>query len=385
MQPALSRIAWPRNRAAAIALVAVGSLVLLGAILAIWAQRNALERERVVAHAQGVVAEEEVQAVLAERLAQQVGRLAPALEPGVPVLESVAEQVVASRAFSERLGDAVGRAHALVLDGETRIGDIEVSVEAGALRGRLARADSPLARIVPPGADATLLRADELGGALATARTVGHVVDELAVALPLLALALLGLGVAVAPDRLRALGWVGAGVAAAAGAILAAEIVGRGLAARAAEGVAGRDAADAAIGVFTEPLRHGSLLLACVGLVLLAAARGLGANASAAGVSAAASSLTGVAERVRALGARAPVAEVGLAFALVGAGALLVLLRHVLVPLLIGGAGLAVAYLGIARLFALARRRDGSERAAGAGAIALSVALGVGGVLLLLG
>ena len=56
----------------------------------------------------------------------------------------------------------------------------------------------------------------DVGGALATARTVGHVVDELAIALPLLALALLGLGVAVAPDRLRALGWVGAGVAGGA-------------------------------------------------------------------------------------------------------------------------------------------------------------------------
>jgi hypothetical protein len=338
-----------------------------------------------VAHAQRVVAEDAVQAVLAERLAQEVGRLAPALEPGVPVLESVAEQVVASRAFSERFGDAVGRAHALVLDGETRIGDIDVTVEAGALRGRLARADSPLATIVPQGADATLLRADQLGGAVATARTVRHVVDELAIALPLLALALLGLGVALAPDRMRALGWVGAGIAAAAGSLLAGEIVGRGLAVRAAEGAAGHDAADAAIGVFTEPLRNGCLLLACVGLVLLAAARGLGAGASAAGASAAASALAGMGERVRALGARTPVAEVALALALVGAGALLVLLRHVLVPLLIAGAGLAVAYLGVARLFALARRRDGRERAVGAGAIALSVALGVGGVLLLLG
>jgi hypothetical protein len=377
----LSRVAWPRHRAAAIALVAAGSLVLLAAILAIWAERNALDRERVAAHAERIVADDAVQAVLAERLAEEVGRLRPELAPAVPVMEAVAERVVATRAFSEQVGDAVARAHALVFDGEVRIGDVEVVVEAGAIRGRLARADSPLAGEVPPGADATILEIEDVGGGLSAARTAGHVVDELAIALPLLALALLGLGVAVAPDRLRALGWAGAGIAAVAGVLVAAEIVGRGLAVRAAEGPVGHDAADAAIGEFTRPLRHGALLLAGVGLVLLAASRGLGAR----GAAAAAPALAGLRDRALALRDRAPGAEAAAAGALVVAGVLLVLLRNVLVPLLIALAGLALAYLGVARLFALARRGEGAERAAGAAAIGVAVALAAGGVLLLLG
>ena len=377
-----------RRRRAAIALVVATTLLLAGAAVSWYAQSALVDSREFGARAASALDDSDVRDALAERIVDGItsGPIPDALAVRplvVPVIASLAD----TSAFRRVFADALRQRHEALVEGE-RTFQFRLAVGDGLLFDALMAAAPNLAERIPPGLRVPVIRLDPRQFELDAARLV---VDLAGWRWPLLVLALLaGTGAALLAGGARN-ALVSLGVAAAgAGLLVAALVAGLGEfvvshAASAADIGDGRERAairalwDALFG----DLRDAGLVAALAGAVVAAlAARGMPRARTAA------------ARRLaeRALSSQAPAAKLARAAVLVTLGGLLIFEPGLFGRILLVTAGIVIVLAGVAQLSgeesALdpvpSPRTDGVPARLLAGVVAVTLALAVLGIALLL-
>jgi hypothetical protein len=259
---------------ASVALFVAGACLLLGGLLAAWGQRAFFDSRGFAERATAALEKEAIRTALADRIVDQILIHGSAELVAVrPLLEAATAGMIRTPPFQALYGTAVREAHASFFAGDDafvlQLADVMILLTA--LLERLdARFGASLLGALPA----------ELRSGLIVLRRRDFATETLAIAaevrflawlLPGAGLLALALGVAVAPDRERALARVGFAAVAVgglgAGAFLLTRIA----------LVAWAERPDAALvralwDVFAAPLRGWSLGLAALGLALAAAA-----------------------------------------------------------------------------------------------------------------
>ena len=377
-----------RRRRAAIALVVATALLLAGAAVSWYAQSALVDSREFGARAASALDDSDVRDALAERIVDGItsGPIPDALAVRplvVPVIASLAD----TSAFRRVFADALRQRHEALIEGE-RTFQFRLAVGDGLLFDALMAAAPNLAERIPPGLRVPVIRLDPRQFELDAARLV---VDLAAWRWPLLVLALLaGTGAALLAGGARN-ALVSLGVAAAgAGLLVAALVAGLGEfvvshAASAADIGDGRERAAirALWDALFADLRDAGLVAALAGAVVAAlAARGMPRARTAAARRLAA----------RAFSSQAPAAKLARAAVLVTLGGLLIFEPGLFGRILLVTAGIVIVLAGVAQLSgeesapdpAPSTRTDGVPARLLAGAVAVTLALAVLGIALLL-
>ena len=377
-----------RRRRAAIALVVATALLLAGATVSWYAQSALVDSREFGARAASALDDSDVRDALAERIVDGItsGPIPDALAVRplvVPVIASLAD----TSAFRRVFADALRQRHEALVEGE-RTFQFRLAVGDGLLFDALMAAAPNLAERIPPGLRVPVIRLDPRQFELDAARLV---VDLAGWRWPLLVLALLaGTGAALLAGGARN-ALVSLGVAAAgAGLLVAALVAGLGEfvvshAASAADIGDGRERAAirALWDALFADLRDAGLVAALAGAVVAAlAARGMPRARTAAARRLAA----------RAFSSQAPAAKLARAAVLVTLGGLLIFEPGLFGRILLVAAGIVIVLAGVAQLSgeesapdpAPSPRTDGVPARLLAGAVAVTLALAVLGIALLL-
>jgi len=259
---------------ASIALLVAGAWLLLGGLLAAWGQRAFFDSRGFAERATAALEREVIRTALADQIVDQVLIHGSAeLITVRPLLEATAAQMIRTPPFQALYATAVREAHASFFAGDDafvlKLADVMILLTS--LVERLdARFDASLVGELPAEMRSGLIvlrRRDFATETLAIAAQVRF----LAWLLPGAGLLALALGVAVAPDRERALARVGFAAVAVGGFGVGAFLLTR------IALVASAEPPDAALvrglwDVFAAPLRGWSLALVALGLALAAAA-----------------------------------------------------------------------------------------------------------------
>jgi len=377
-----------RRRRAAIALVVATTLLLAGAAVSWYAQSALVDSREFGARAASALDDSDVRDALAERIVDGItsGPIPDALAVRplvVPVIASLAD----TSAFRRVFADALRQRHEALVEGE-RTFQFRLAVGDGLLFDALMAAAPNLAERIPPGLRVPVIRLDPRQFELDAARLV---VDLAGWRWPLLVLALLaGTGTALLAGGARN-ALVSLGVAAAgAGLLVAALVAGLGEfvvshAASAADIGDGRERAAirALWDALFADLRDAGLVAALAGAVVAAlAARGMPRARTAA------------ARRLaeRALSSQAPAAKLARAAVLVTLGGLLIFEPGLFGRILLVTAGIVIVLAGVAQLSGEesapdpvpSPRTDGVPARLLAGVVAVTLALAVLGIALLL-
>jgi hypothetical protein len=258
------------RRVASVALLVASASLLLGGLLAAWGQRSLFDSRGFAEHATAALEQEAVRKALADRIVDQILIHGSAeLVTVRPLLEATAAGMIRTPPFRALYETAVREAHASFFAGDDafvlQLADVMILLTA-----LLDRLDTSLVGELPAGLRSGLIllrRRDFATETLAVAADVRF----LAWLLPGAGLLALALGLAVAPDRERALARVGFAAVAVGGFGLGAFLLTR------ISLVAWAERPDAALvralwDVFAAPLRVWSLGLVVLGLALAAAA-----------------------------------------------------------------------------------------------------------------
>ena len=271
------------RRTLSLILVVLGGLATAAGVAAVYAHHVLVDRDGFADHVVQAVREPAVSRELSTQLANELVRAVPDLVAAERPLEDATASVLETGAFEpvvrraalvlhdEAFGEGGSALRLDLTDGLQILGSV-VALRDPALRKRIESATS---------ADVVTL---DRSGVTKAVTDAGRVISWLAVALPLMALALFVAAVLVAQARGRALGWVGVAIAAAGAVLFAAEIVTRTVASR--QSYAAPAAVEQAVGAFVGDVTGVALVLGVAGAAIAAAGWGrlsAGANERAAG------------------------------------------------------------------------------------------------------
>ena len=259
------------------ALLVAGGLVVVGANVALWVRGVVLDRESFVTALRPLADDEELLDGLTVELTDRVLALQPASRRDDDELRSTVDDalgvVLAGPLFETMWTDAARLVHDQLVR-LVRAGGHQVELDLGAV---LTRTDDLL-----EGQGHDLLDADQIeriddvvvtrSHGVARAVDAIHLVERLALVLPVVALGMFAGVVLLARRQAFAVALVGAALAVAAVATLAATVVARGMALGRVDTGARRSAAGDVWDGLLDPLRHQTLALLVAGLVLAAGA-----------------------------------------------------------------------------------------------------------------
>jgi hypothetical protein len=195
-----------RSRGAlSVALVLVATLAALMGGVALYVRSEIVDASAFAGRAVDALHQPTMQRVLSrEIVVQLIEKSSPDLVAARPVIESVAQTVIASQPFAQVFRLAVEHGHRLVF--ERRGGNAAFDIaDAGTVVASALRSVAPqIAKRIPPRLDAILLTLRRRSFATETLRFAERV-RVLGIVLPALALVLFVLAIAVAPDRRRAI------------------------------------------------------------------------------------------------------------------------------------------------------------------------------------
>jgi hypothetical protein len=256
-------------------LVIVASLVMLLALVAGYARHGLVDSDQFSNRSTAALADENVRTLIAERVTDQVVLARQAdLLAARPLIQSVASDVVGSRAFLGLFRKAVRDVHRAVFAHDRNTVTLTVADVGTVLAAALEKVRPGLAKQVQAADRVALLQRD-LGQVGTVGADVARTLTILAIVLPLLAFALVACAIVIAPDRRRTV--VALGIGAAAGGILLI-VVYEVVRAVAVDHVSGTDeqaAARAVWNAFLGDLRTAGWIFAGSGAVVAAAAASL--------------------------------------------------------------------------------------------------------------
>lgn len=232
------------RRRLSIAMIALAGLMLAAAALALYVQRNIFEPARFADHAQATLESPAVRNIAAEQLTEQlIDQINPDLIAVRPVLDAASAALIDTTTFKRLFRSAVLQTHRAAVEQDLDSAAL-VLANVGVLVAQSLRKLSPdVARQVPEDFDARLTRLAE-GSWESNVAAVAARTDRLAWVLPLVALLFFAGGVAVAPDRRRALSHCGLAAAGAGAGLIAAYSFTHSLAIHQVASGVDRDAAD---------------------------------------------------------------------------------------------------------------------------------------------
>jgi hypothetical protein len=203
-----------RTAASYVLIVAAAACLLVGG-LAWYAREEIVDPDRFADHAVEALHNDEVRDVAAnEFVVNIVDRGSTDLVSARPIIESVVATVVRTRPFERVFRTAAVSANRLMFTHEKESVAFDIADATKLVKPALKSVAPAVAKELPDGLDAELLRLKDSSFHTKAVR-IADDVEELGTILPLLGLVLLAGGVAVAPDRRRAITAAGIAVAAA--------------------------------------------------------------------------------------------------------------------------------------------------------------------------
>ncbi|HEY3188111.1 MAG TPA: hypothetical protein VGJ70_11595 [Solirubrobacteraceae bacterium] len=270
-----SAVRQRRRRLAARALVAAACGVLLLALVAAYTRRAVVDSDQFANRATVALRDDSVRSLVAEKITDDVVLANQAdLIAARPIIESVAGDIIGSRAFTGVFRAAVGDLHRALFDRDRDTVTLTVADAGTLLAAALEKLRPALAREVETTSRVALVRRD-VGSLSADLARFADRIRLLAPLLSVLCLALAAGAVAVAPDRRRTVVELGVGAAAAGVVLLVALGVLRSVAIDRVEGPDGQAAAGAVWDAFLGDLWTSTWVLAGSGAVIAAAAASL--------------------------------------------------------------------------------------------------------------
>jgi len=351
-------------------------LALLPAALAGYAERALLDPEQFANRATAALQEEDVRSLVAAEVTDElVLANAADLLTARPLIQSVTADVVGSAAFGRLFRAAVLDVHRAAFEHERDTVTLTLADVGTIVGAALEQLRPSLAAQVRDDERLTLLRRDVDARVAALARFADRI-DLLAPVLAALAAVLAATGIALSPDRRRAVARLGIGTAGVGIAIVLGYAVARGIALDQVSGAEDRAALGAIWDAFLADLRTAGWVLAGSGAVVAAAATSLLRPVE----------IEPALQRVRRWIATEPSSPLRRALrgiALIAAGALVVARPGAALELVATLAGVYLVYAGTQVLLRLVyrppqpdaprRRRRTARRVAVAGIAALAV------------
>ena len=252
-------------------MLVVGLLCLLGATLTLYAKDRILDADQFSDEAVASLNDPSVDRVVSTAITRRViDQVDPDLVAFKPLIESVVASLLDTDAIRAALRQGARVAHAAVFDREVDDSVVRLTDIGTLVRGGLKQLDPRIAREVPRGLDATLVRLTNQPIAVDASQAADRV-DRWAGILPGLAIALIGGSILLAERRRRAAIRAGVSIVVLAAALIVALAVARLALLERVHPGDHRDAAAALWNEFLGDLDSWALALAAVGVVLATA------------------------------------------------------------------------------------------------------------------
>jgi hypothetical protein len=255
-------------------LLVVGVVLLLCALVVGYLSRALFNSDQFANRATAALRNDDVRALVADRIADQAVRAQPDAIAGRPLISSAAEAIVGSRAFGNLFQAGVRDVHRAVFKRDEDTVTLTVSDVGTLLYGALQAVQPKLAKQLRDDRRYELLRRD-IGSVTGDLARIGRQVRFLALVLPLLALAALAAAIWLAADRRRAVFNAGLGVAMAGALLVVALVIVRALVLGSIDDSGARAAAGGVWSVFLDDLKLAATVLAGCGAVTAGAAASL--------------------------------------------------------------------------------------------------------------
>jgi hypothetical protein len=255
-------------------LLVVGVVLLLCALVAGYLSRALFNSDQFANRAGAALRNDDVRALIAERITDQAVRAQPDALAARPLISSAAEAIVGSRAFGNLFQAGVRDVHRAIFKRDEDTVTLTVSDVGTLLHGALEAVQPKLAKQLRDDGRYELLQRD-IGSATADLARTGRRVRFLAFLLPLLALAALAGGIWLAADRRRAVFRAGVGVAIAGALLVVALVIARALVLGSIDDSGARAAAGGVWAAFLDDLKLAATVLAGCGAVTAGAAASL--------------------------------------------------------------------------------------------------------------
>lgn len=264
-----------RNRAS-LALLALAAVAVAASVWALYVERNIFDSAGFANHAEQALERSAVRSVAADRLTDVVvDEIAPDAVAVRPLLEATADSMLGSAAFGRVFRTSALQLHRAAVKGDVdgavlTLANVGILISTG-----LRRLDPSLAEDIPEQLDARLLQVAS-GEGLGSFTRAAHLLDRLRTLLLIGSALLIALAFAVSPYRRRTIGQLGYALLGSGTLVAVGWFAARGWAlstsGAASAGVV--DAANELWDVFMGGLLNQALLLAGLGVVLVAATDG---------------------------------------------------------------------------------------------------------------
>lgn len=259
------------------ALLALGLLAVIVAVVFSYLGHNVFDSARFANHAQAALKQQPVRDYAARQLTDQlVTEVAPDAVAVGPLIETISGAVIQSDAFGRGFRSAVLQLHGAVVSGDTQGAVLTVANVGVLVSGALDKVAPGLARQIPDGFDTALVTLANLD-AVSTLVDAAHASRTIKYGSALAALLLLTLAFLVAPRRRQLFRTAGFGAIVAGLTLIGGWLIARSLIVHtAASGDAqALEAARAVWDSFMYGLFVNAVILAAVGVVVAACADGL--------------------------------------------------------------------------------------------------------------
>jgi hypothetical protein len=253
-------------------LVVLGAIAIVLASTGWWLERNFLDTSRFTGTANHLLDQDAVHAELTNVLVRQLSKEAGTdLQIARPFLAGIVSNVVDSDAFRTVFDAALSRAHRVLVDRDTEHVILDLTDAYDQIKGPLQQVAPNLAEQLPSRDQlrVVLLERSQLSTVWDTIDAVKHAVALIAI----LAILLVGTGIAIAANRWRTLARCGWAVAATGAILVAALLVARVVARRQFSDGVLADAVVAALRVITNPLLVQTVVLAVIAALVALSAR----------------------------------------------------------------------------------------------------------------
>lgn len=264
------------RRIASVITLVLGCLVLLVGTVTLYARSHVFDAERFANEATSSLDNDDVRTAAATQLTKQIESVRPNLVTVQPIIEAAAAALIDTGAFKSVFHRAVQNAHRLVFEGNRDNPAVVIANVDTLLKEGLQRFNPRLARRLPKGFDAKLVKLEDSDAAVDAAQA-GERIRRLGVVLPLLGLALIGGSIALAPSgaRRRAVTRTGIAIGVIGLAMVVVMFAGRALLEGAISDLTDSRAAGAIWDAFLGQLQTWFLVLGGLGLVVASAAASL--------------------------------------------------------------------------------------------------------------
>jgi hypothetical protein len=260
---------------AARTLVVIGSLVVVLALVAAYARQSVVNSDQFANRATDALNDDSVQSLIGEKITDEVVLNKNAdLVAARPLIESIASEIVGSRAFTGLFRKAVRDVHASLFKRDQNTVTLTIADVGTVLAAALQQVRPDLAKQLNSSERVEIL-SDDIGSLSTTLANLADSIKLLALLLALLAIALVGAALWISPDTRTTVIELGIGLAVAGGGVVVAYGILRSAAVNHVQGPDEQAAARAVWDAFLGDLRTEAWILAGAGAVMAAAASSL--------------------------------------------------------------------------------------------------------------